>query len=103
MQQTFLAEVLRVEGLRLEVQVLTFVVPLVSDVCPQGLTVWLDVVRLRNAESWSASNVVSCEVFWVVISSKGRKGFAGLSLVGLCVFVGVGIAQCAWVCLVEGV
>lgn len=49
MKQTFLAEVLRVEGLGLEVQVLTFVVPLVSDVGPECLAVWLDIVGLGHA------------------------------------------------------
>ena len=103
MQQTFLAEVLRVEGLRLEIQILALVVPLVSNICPEGLAVWLDVVRLRNAQSRSAADVVSREVFWVVVSSKGRKSFAWFGLVGLSVLVRVGIAKRAWVCLVEGV
>lgn len=103
MQQTFLTEVLRVESFGLEVQVLTFIVPLVSNVGPERLAVGLDVVRFGNAESRSAADVVSREVFWVVLCSKGRNSFGGLGLVGLSVLVRIGIAKRAWVCLVEGI
>lgn len=102
-QQTFLTEMLGVEGFRLEVQVLALVIPLVGNIVPEDLAVWLDEVSLGDAESVSAANVIDGEVFGIVLCGEGGDGGFGGGLEWLRILVGVGDAEGAWILLEVGV
>lgn len=92
---------LRSECLWLEVKILTFVVPLVSNIIPKVLMMRFEFVGLCNTEQWSPTNKVYCKVFWIVIIWENLMALFNFSVEGLTVFVGIGYSDSSRISFIE--